>query len=514
MRICPQCHQLTQATLCAADGFVTVEWEEDPAHGEDPLVGRVFQGRYRIEAVLGRGGMGTVYKATQLTVNRAVALKILRPRLEGDLKAIARFQQEARTIASLSHPNAVKLIDFGQSDDEEQTFFLVMEHLEGSSLREVISSEAPLSPERVRHISIQILEVLGEAHHLNVIHRDLKPANIFLCAVAGSPDFVKVLDFGVAKVSGVNAADTTLTGSDAVLGSPRYMAPEQAQGQPVTPQSDLYSLGLIMHEMLTGAPVFSCKTPAEYVLAHVREIPPFPAIDDIQLVDPLVDMVMRCINKSCGDRPEGADEMRRTLLSLETRDTPARENARTSTRGTPPLSGHSHGTTTKTAPGRPLKKPGQGWLRACLSVSTIALVALGIWRASGDEPSPVEVAAPPHSVPAVAITPETITPHVPEALPEAMPVAVDTTAPPAPQLGVDLQTVPPGAEVWRGDISIGKTPTHITWNADEDTPTFSIKHAGYREQDWTPQKEDVEHGVTLKLKRARKPKTRAPYREI
>ncbi len=304
MRICPQCETKTTAETCPQDGYPTVDAARFTNKRRDGLIGTVFLDRYRLDALLGRGGMGAVYKATQLAVGRPVALKILKTELAGDLKEVARFQQEARAIAALQHPNTIRLYDFGSADDG--TLFLVMEYLEGLPLSELIKREAPLDPKRVVHIGIQVLEALAEAHNHGIVHRDLKPENVFLTTVFGKSDFVKLLDFGIAKLVGDNAPDANLTQTGMFVGSPRYMAPEQVRSQWVSDRTDIYALGAILYEMLTGQPVFQASTPTGYLIAHVQEMPDPPTRSGTVLAGPLVDFIMQCLEKAPEDRPAGA----------------------------------------------------------------------------------------------------------------------------------------------------------------------------------------------------------------
>ncbi|MGM0577563.1 MAG: protein kinase domain-containing protein [Myxococcota bacterium] len=305
MRICPQCRMETTERSCPRDGFQTVDKARYDPDRQDPLVGTVFDERYRVDAVLGRGGMGAVYRAVQLAVNRPVALKVLRPELAQELKEVARFQQEARAVAALNHPNTIRLFDFGQVDDG--SLFLVMEYLEGEPLGALLKREAPLEPARVVRLAEQILESLAEAHAHGIVHRDMKPANLFLTEVFGKRDFVKVLDFGIAKVEGDRAAEGRLTGTGVAIGSPRYIAPEQACGREVTGQADLYALGAILYELLTGGPVFRRRTATDYMLAHIKEQAPPPTLDGEPLRGPLPDLIMRCLDKLPSRRPDGAE---------------------------------------------------------------------------------------------------------------------------------------------------------------------------------------------------------------
>ena len=237
----------------------------------DPLLGRVFDGKYRLDERLGGGGMGTVYRATHLLIDRPVALKVLSQRFVGDQTAQQRFRREARAAGRMQHPNAVTVTDFGATEDGY--LYIVMELLEGRTLRDLLAHEAPLDPARAVSIILQTASAVGAAHDAGLIHRDLKPANIFIVQRSNIPLMVKVLDFGVAKFMVEEQDDdyNTLTQVGAIIGTPRYMSPEQCSGAAsLTPASDVYSLGIILYEMLTGVSPFSGDTPLALASANER----------------------------------------------------------------------------------------------------------------------------------------------------------------------------------------------------------------------------------------------------
>ncbi len=242
----------------------------------DPLLDRVFDEKYRLNERLGGGGMGTVYRATHLLIDRPVAIKVLSQRFVGDETAQQRFRREARAAGRMQHPNAVSVTDFGATADGY--LYIVMELLEGQTLREVLMREGPLDTARAVSIMLQTCAAVAAAHDAGLIHRDLKPANIFIAHRPDTAAVVKVLDFGVAKFAVEEQADEdyqTLTQVGALIGTPRYMSPEQCSGSgPVTPASDVYSLGIILYEMLSGAPPFSAETPLAIVFRQVSEPPP------------------------------------------------------------------------------------------------------------------------------------------------------------------------------------------------------------------------------------------------
>ena len=267
-------------------------------------LGEVVDGRYRVDEVIGEGGMGRVYRATQLTVGRPVALKVGSADRLFDERSMARFESEARTMAALQHPHIVSFIDFGRRPDG--SLYMVMELLRGEPLSDLVAREAPLPEPRVRAIALQLLDALAAAHRHNIVHRDIKPSNVFLTRYGDRTDYVKLLDFGIAKANQVSPVAAAITDSVEVIGSPRYVSPEQARSQPVSARSDLYSLGAVLYEMLSGRPLFDEKSPVGWLVAHVTRDPRPPAVDDAELEGPLVDLVMQCLQKDPVARPESA----------------------------------------------------------------------------------------------------------------------------------------------------------------------------------------------------------------
>ncbi|MBM4319070.1 MAG: PEGA domain-containing protein, partial [Deltaproteobacteria bacterium] len=244
----------------------------------DPLIGSVMEGRYEILGRIGAGGMGVVYKARQTTMDRIVAVKVLLRSLASNDSNVRRFQLEARAASRLNHPNTITIHDFGQTKDG--TLYIAMEFLDGESLDRVLALEKRLDPVRVVRIMVQVCRSLAEAHAAGIIHRDLKPDNIFLNRINSEPDFVKVLDFGVAKLKDpgtIGDGSGTLTQAGMIFGTPKYMSPEQAQSLELDPRSDIYSLGIIIYELLCGRPPFTGEAPLSILIKHVHEPPPPPS---------------------------------------------------------------------------------------------------------------------------------------------------------------------------------------------------------------------------------------------
>ncbi len=273
--------------------------------------GTVLDGRFRIIEPLGGGGMGTVYRAVQTTIGRHVAIKVLRPDVARDPKAVKRFHREAQAVSVLAHPNIVTVHDFGQLADA--SLYLVLELIEGHDLSKILVETGPMRGVRVAHIAAQILDALEEAHAAGVVHRDLKPENILLTHAAGNVDFVKVVDFGLAHM----AEEGTLTQTGEIFGTPVYISPEQARGLRADNRADLYALGVMLYEMLTGRPPFSAKSSMALLMQHMRNPPPSfeKAAPNLRVGKELVAVVMRALEKSPDDRFATAAAMRDALTA-------------------------------------------------------------------------------------------------------------------------------------------------------------------------------------------------------
>ena len=324
---CPKCLRQFDAgeTVCPRDGTpLGAEPTVAGAAGarpkpSDSLLGKVLDDKYRLDEHMGEGGMGTVYRATHLLIERPVAVKVLNPRLVADDTAKERFRREARAAGRLQHSNAVAVTDFGET--REGLVYLVMELLEGRPLREVLAREAPLDPARAVSLMLQISAAVEAAHEAGIIHRDLKPGNIFLVQRPDSPYVVKVLDFGIAKIAADDEGNLmdTLTGTGVMIGTPRYMSPEQCDGAELTPSSDVYSLGVILYEMLSGQTPFSGASPLALALKHSSESPR-PPRELVPTIPPALEaVVLHALEKSADARPADAGEFRRELFAVAER---------------------------------------------------------------------------------------------------------------------------------------------------------------------------------------------------
>lgn len=316
MKRCPKC----QAEYADDDGFcgndgealavveqvieAREETKEAPGQLEetDPLIGTLLDGKHRLERHLGSGGMGIVYAARHEIINKQVAIKILNPGPNCDDTLPERFKQEAEAAARIRHPNIVEVSDFGKTRDG--LLYMVMEYVEGESLRELISKQSPLSPERVVNLGCQICSGIAVAHKAGIVHRDLKPENVLIEIIDGR-ETARVLDFGIAKL--LDRAGLTRAGD--VLGTPDYMSPEQASAQPVDHRSDIYSLGIILYEMLSGQVPFSGPKPRQVLIRHVIEQPRPVAALRSDMPEGLARACMRALEKAPDKRQQSAADL-------------------------------------------------------------------------------------------------------------------------------------------------------------------------------------------------------------
>ncbi len=307
MKICSTCHSRYDDAVkfCPHDGTVL----PDPV---DAFLGQRLMDQFDIRARCGQGAMGTVYQAHQVNMDRLVAIKILRQDLVQDRTVVKRFYREARAAARLSHPNIITVHLVAETDAGLP--YIVMEYLDGTDLDTLCKAEAPLPVDRGVYLASQIAGALAEAHANNVIHRDLKPANIFVLAKERSPDLVKVLDFGIAKILERGGSDESrITKSGAIFGTPYYLSPEQATGAELDARADLYSLGVILYRLLTGHLPFESGSGLDVLVSHVKEPPPPPRLHNEEIPPALEGVILQALEKDKDRRFSSAEHMRQAL---------------------------------------------------------------------------------------------------------------------------------------------------------------------------------------------------------
>jgi serine/threonine protein kinase len=285
----------------------------------DPFIGRdILDGQFKILQKIGSGGMGSVYKASQPAMNRMVGVKILHPKLANRKDLVSRFRREARAMSHLAHPNTTKVFLYGELDDG--SLYIVMEFLDGKNLNQTVRADGPFEMKRALPILIQVCGALDEAHKAGIIHRDMKPENIFLCQQGGLKDYAKVLDFGLAKVTEreMRPGSLILTQEGMVFGTPEFMSPEQAQGKVLTAASDIYSLAVILYEVLTGKLPYEAKTPLEYIQAHVtvKPIPLGERVPDKTFPPLLSQVIERALAKKADDRFTSASDFAAAMQAV------------------------------------------------------------------------------------------------------------------------------------------------------------------------------------------------------
>jgi predicted Ser/Thr protein kinase len=483
----------------------------------DPLIGRVLDGRYEVEKVLGEGGMGLVYKVRHVTLGKALAIKVLKAEVSKDQEIVQRFRQEAQSATAIGNHHIIDISDFGTLADGS-TYF-VMEFLDGISLTKAIEPNKPLKSQRTIHIAKQLCRALGAAHEIGIVHRDLKPDNIYLISRGGDKDFVKVLDFGIAKVGGQKSK---LTQVGQVFGTPHYMSPEQCAGTTVDKRTDIYALGVIMYEMTSSRVPFDADNLMGILTKHLYEEPvqPHELPPPVDVPPALEAVIMKCLAKKADVRYQTMQEVLADLELVEQGLTPgavvegvrrasqvvARGDARTETASNMGARGTTAGFTVDgTQFDLPKSKP-TGLIIGGAVVLLLLIGGIVLAMSGGEEP---KAAVAPEATPTAPSVPADKQPeaNLPPAVPEP-PAATSTPEPTAPveeaAVRVAITSEPAGAEVHNDGALLGRTPFEIVRpQKGEPALELTLRLGGYKDAPLrvTPYTQE-KLAVTLDKKRA------------
>jgi serine/threonine-protein kinase len=500
----------------------------------DPLIGRVIAERFRIVSLIARGGMGKVYKAEQAPLGRACAIKVLNPNYNGDAdpEFHRRFFREASITSRITHPNSVTIFDYGKTEDE--IYYMAMEYLEGQTLHHALREAGTMHEDRVGRIAQQICRALREAHTLDVIHRDLKPANIFLSKHGDDEDFVKVLDFGLVKHLS-ERPEEQLTQTGLFMGSPKYMAPEQIQGGQVDARTDVYSLGIMMYEMLAGKVPFERPSSVNILMAHVGEPPPpMRAVNPNIVISPnFEELVMRCIAKDPNERYTTMDAVLQAIkqahgvsmtgqlaavnmsgayLPIQTNPPPAVNSSHPGLSGRiPAMSSGSHtpmgmlsaGATGESGVGGPYSEPAPQRSKAWIGVGVLVAAALGgvlgmaAFRmtassssAASTQPRPSAESSSAAPATSAAITSAGTAAASPSSAPSGAAADARTAT-------LKLTTEPPGASVREDATELcAATPCDVTFKGDAADPA-KVHKLVFAHQGFRPETRSVKPGDLL-----------------
>jgi len=420
--------------------------DRPPPVSRDPYIGCTIDGRYKVEAVLGEGGMGIVYRCTHKIIGKKVAMKVLRADLARDREVTERFLNEAKSASAIGNAHIIDISDFGQLPDGS-TYF-VMEFLDGTPLSQVMDNSQPVPVPRILHIARQLVEGLSAAHHAEIVHRDLKPDNIFLVGRGAEKDFVKILDFGIAKVS--TSGEGKLTRAGAVFGTPHYMSPEQAAGAPVDHRGDIYSFGVILYEMASGKVPFDADNFMGILTQHMYKSPvPIRAlVPQPQDVPPgLEAIVLKCLSKRAEQRYQSMDEVIGDIDKLRSGLIPDAVPEMMARSGgfNVPVDYFKKGSAGMPAPvpatpGVPMVRTRWPLYAGLAGITATVLIVIGIFAASVDSTA-------------------STTPSVPEPEPIKTVEPVTPTAPAKKQVMIAVEPI--DSQVFQGDKNLGSSPVVV-----------------------------------------------------
>ncbi len=533
-KVCPACNSRygDEVAFCSRDGTPLVA---DPNAGKSDLAGMVLADRYRVIRLMGEGGMGQVYEAQHVNINKRFAIKLLRPEIVSNPEAVARFRQEAWSASSIGHENIIEIDDFATLPSG--AVYLAMEFLRGKALSERMRTPPPMRVDEALDVLLQVCRGLDAAHQKGIVHRDMKPENVFL-AEKHNRVIVKILDFGIAKVSGAEGSQS-LTRTGTIFGTPHYMSPEQALGRALDHRSDIYSVGVIMYEAFTGRVPFEAESFMGILTKHitVQPTPPRQAAPDREIPDEMEAVILKAMTKEAADRyqsmaeviadltrvaevlaphvltlPSGSisaqisSAMPATSSGARPATTPSGASAvasmdsssqglRRPSQGVHPSGGVAPAALPPTGQGAPISdaeldvvRPKRRGLVIGLLVA-VAGIGVGAFLIFGrKDPQPI---APPVDTPTAQGTKSDapLEPKkadaktTPVASPEGPPVkhAKATETPPAKDVIVLVDTEPSGAQISAAGSSLGDTPQNVTLHAGK-AQTLTLHKSGYADQ--------------------------------
>jgi eukaryotic-like serine/threonine-protein kinase len=473
-----------------------------PGPGSDRYLGCTIDNRYKVEGIVGEGGMGVVYQCRHKIINKRVALKILRADLARDPEVTERFLMEAKAASAIDDEHIIDISDFGQLPDGAAYF--VMEFLDGTPLAQVSGSGKPMPPARIVHISLQLAEGLAAAHRMGIVHRDLKPDNVFLITRGKEPDFVKILDFGIAKVS--TRATGRLTQVGSVFGTPHYMSPEQAAGAPLDQRGDIYALGVILYEMATGHVPFDADNFVGILSQQLYQapLPPRQRAPELAISPALEALIMRCLEKKPEDRYQSMHEVHADLLALQEQNltslpVPWAAQAEASSNDQVPANEAEFTTGS-------LRPPRRWPLYVAIAAPLVLVGSVFALQVNSTNRQP-----PPRTMQRPVSEPA-------EAPPVNQPAAAESPAPPiaVPEPAttkVILGIAPTSAHVFRGELDLGPSPVVIDVPQDSEIDV-EIRHPEYKTRRLVLDGSESRLAIELEpLKKTKKRKTDARQRK-
>ena len=470
---------------------------------QDPYLGATIDGRYKVEALLGEGGMGVVYRCVHTIIGKKVAMKVLRADLARDAEVTERFLNEAKAASSIGNAHIIDISDFGQFPDGAAYF--VMEFLNGQPMSKLLEGAQPLAVQRILHLARQIAEGLSAAHAANIVHRDLKPDNIFLVDRGGQRDFVKILDFGIAKVSS-SAEGSKLTRAGAVFGTPHYMSPEQAAGQPVDHRGDIYSFGVILYELASGRLPFDADNFMGILTQHMYKAPvPIRALVPVpQDVPPgLEAIILKCLSKRPEHRYQSMQEMMLEFDKLSAGGVPDAVPEMMARSGgfNVPVDYFMKGQMPQPVPAMPSHPPrahGSRWPLYAGVAGVLAAIGIVVGIFAKSQSSAALQNA--QGTLSAEGAPKSVDPNAPNAALVA--AAAQPAAPAVSSKQVLLAAVPIDAHVFRNTEDLGQSPVMVTVDEGQSVD-LEIRRDGYKSDKITLDGSKTREVVTLdKLARA------------